>query len=64
LSFSSFQDEEKEASLPLEKVSFEEILQEQTFEGEKKQEKERLRTKFFRERGLTYMPDAVQEEMF
>ncbi|CAG0915195.1 unnamed protein product [Notodromas monacha] len=56
-------DEEKEANLPLEKVSFEEILQAQTVETEKKLEKERIRTKFFRERGLTYVPDAAQEEM-
>ncbi|CAG0896383.1 unnamed protein product, partial [Darwinula stevensoni] len=45
-------DEEKEAHNPLEKVSFSEILEEQRHEQEAKQEKERLRMKFFSERGL------------
>jgi hypothetical protein len=58
------QDEAKEANLPLEKVSFEEILHAQMNESEKRQEKERLRVRFFRERGIAYVPEAVHDEIF
>ncbi|CAG0887826.1 unnamed protein product [Cyprideis torosa] len=45
-------DEEKEANLPLKKVSAEEILAAQEEELEKKKEKENSRKKFLKERGM------------
>ena len=46
------QDRQKEDELPLTQVSVEEILEAQRVEQEEKQEREKIRTKRFKELGL------------
>lgn len=55
-------DAEREANLPLKQVSVDEILEAQHNEQEAKQEKERLRIRAMKERGLCQHFDSTQED--
>lgn len=59
-----FQDKEKEFCLPLSEVSVDGILDAQRREQESKQEHEKLLSKALKERGLSYLPDMTQDDMF
>ena len=45
-------------------MSFEEILEEQRVEQEKKQEQEEIRAKFLKERGLQYAVEIAPDDMY
>jgi len=59
-------DTEKETRLPqtLHKVSFDEILDAQRVETEAKAEKEKVRIKLLKERGLSYTLDIGPDDMY
>lgn len=59
-----FQDNDKEAMLPLIEVSVDEILDAQRREQESKQESDKLLAKALKERGLRLIPDLSQDDMF
>ncbi|GAB6032721.1 SM-like, degradation of cytoplasmic mRNAs and positively regulates transcription initiation [Chamberlinius hualienensis] len=55
-------DRDKEADLPLKQVSVDEILESQHNEQEAKQQKDKLRLKAMKERGLAVALDNTQED--
>lgn len=57
-------DREKEKDLPLKEVSVDDILDAQRREQELKQDQKRLMNKALKERGLSYVPDLGQDDMF
>lgn len=54
-------DEEKERNTPLREVSLEEILEAQSKHQADKEERDRLRAKAFKERGLSYNVEPVED---
>lgn len=59
-----FQDEDKEAELPLTEVTVDEILDAQRQEQELKQEQQKLVSKALKERGLHLLADLTHDDMF
>ena len=56
-------DEDKESQSPLKEVSLEEILEAQSKHQAEKEERDRLRAKAFKERGLSYTIED-KEDMY
>ena len=54
-------DDEKEANMNLKEVGLEEILEAQSRQQAEKEEQDRLRTKVFKERGLTYTSETMDD---
>ena len=57
-------DEEKEASMALREVGLEEILEAQSRQQAEKEEQDRLRSKIFKERGLTYTSETIMDDAY
>lgn len=58
------QDEEREAGLPLQEVSVDDILDAQRKEQEQKQEQQKLLSNALKERGLQMMQDLTHDDLF
>merc|ERR1712024_10880 len=54
-------DNEKEANMNLKEEGLEEILEAQSRQQAEKEEQDRLRTKVFKERGLTYTSETMDD---
>ncbi|XP_065169692.1 U6 snRNA-associated Sm-like protein LSm1 [Atheta coriaria] len=57
-------DEEREAGLPLQEVSVDDILDAQRKEQEQKQEQQKLLSNALKERGLQMMQDLTHDDLF
>ena len=57
-------DEEKENNMPLKEVGLEEILEAQSRQQVEKEEQDRLRSKIFKERGLTYTTESIMDDAY
>lgn len=57
-------DEEKEANMKLKEVGLEEILEAQSRQQAEKEEQDRLRSKIFKERGLTYTSESIMDDAY
>lgn len=57
-------DPEQEAQSPLKEVSLEEILEAQSRQQADKDEKERIRAKVFKERGLAYTSEVTCDDNY
>ena len=57
-------DTEREAELPLREVSIEDILDAQRKEQEEKQDQQKKIAKALKERGMHFMADAGQDDMY
>merc|ERR1712008_584070 len=57
-------DDEKEANMNLKEVGLEEILEAQLRQQAEKEEQHRLRSKVFKERGLTYTSESIMDDNF
>ena len=57
-------DDDKEANMPLKEVGLEEILEAQSRQQAEKEEQDRLRSKIFKERGLTYTSESIMDDAY
>ena len=57
-------DDEKEANMNLKEVGLEEILEAQSRQQAEKEEQDRLRSKVFKERGITYTSETIMDDNF
>merc|ERR1712051_1164367 len=57
-------DDEKEANMNLKEVGLEEILEAQSRQLAEKEEQDSLRSKVFKERGLTYTSESIMDERY
>merc|ERR1711971_140578 len=57
-------DDEKEANMNLKEVGLEEILEAQSRQLAEKEEQDNLRSKVFKERGLTYTSESIMDEHY
>ena len=50
--------------MPLKEVGLEEILEAQSRQQAEKEEQDRLRSKIFKERGLTYTSESIMDDAY